>query len=1738
MGDTENTPLTFIVLVCSVVGLLNNLVSIFYKQRKQFSLPKLWKYAYLSIDFGHVFLSVGLILSISFKLSGSEPVCRAAGFLIVFGVFDCICGLLTAGIILFGIYNPGKSSQISTFHRNVFLLIVIPEKFISLLLSTLPLTPLGSNLFSKSLAITCVRILQPYEDGGELGLVNFGVLWVSLLVAFLTCVISAVKLWKGFSNRIHSSTVNVWQSQLVIDGKRFQRLLLCELILWLLVLFLFNFVTYYDSGNLDSATWIVWVSLSLATVLHSVWSQFGNAMWSICCCGSKRDVEEPQHKLKRLELINVEEAGKLRLKATWSVSRGTVRRGLMKVYGSNNVKAWAQEIVVLGMLRKAQHPSLLQCLWTSSSNPYYETMTLITGEIITSDSRIICLELTNNGSLEELLQKDVSLPETCQRMVVHDIAEGLFYLHSQNILHNNLSSSCIYLKGSLPNMVMRAAIGDFEHTQIYGSMQQTETAVCSKRQFFLPDIRSFALVALEIVTKSCERRFLSMQYEWDYDQDPNDLIKRNGHFVVMPSILPETHHSDFGLMNDPSDDSDIDHYVRRQPANGIRSPYEMIEEVRRRSRSMSPGSRPMSAQSRRSTRSKTVSPDRQRMIHRSPSAQSATTLFNGRSGTPEPDDILQQQTSARSEVTEVFHKRSTIQESAQGRTESPMEKKKGKGKKSHSRTLEGQAFEIKGKNKDIKKSNSKRLLSKPVSILKNLTGSETTVSAFKSNDKEDSSAGEISEEEMEEIEIPFDRYKLNKKMRQDSKNSIQSFQSENSLHRTVSQKSDQWSIRSDMEYRPHGLKNTVSADSRASLWSNLPLPLESIDIERDDLDHIIDCLPGMADSLDSPRNRPKLSEIMNARDRIGSRPKAYWQYDGPGPQRFELVDYYDELQGVFVKKLQPVRSLHRTSSGSQIVSLPVHRTFSGTQVLHRTNSGLQEIMEATEATDEEESYSNSKSHQLVRDKKTNKIKVQYIQEPHETKAMNQDKKSTKKKERSKSIKKHPAPPPPSENEISQNMEDKEDNEHKRSKARNALKRALSGKSRDFSFQRTNSKNEKLDVKFANVKKLSVQTHTENKENVQRIENNFEVIETNQPNVKEKEDAHFKRHYIQAPKKDSVEKRFITDKQLKTNLNRFSSFSSTDSFSSRGSIRGRHADVSLTSGELTSLSSQADADTDDFATDVDAPAKEVYMKKVIQSRLRKNVDSGFDSESSEISSHGPQSNYLSDDSAFHETKARRSNPRKQDIVVTDIKSSSSQYSKQSIPMSEKTFCLTGINSRIVETVTDAPDLEIECLPEDDVELVEGKEEFRPTSSLSRIIEVSSASPDQTKEMDFDNEIERVSSPRVDKMSGGEIFNPSCSSRPKTPSSNRPKTPGISKEMRGPNVMASSHTADAARRYRELVKKGVPLRVSEVAVNENPNGSSCQLNEEDSETQHLQPEDEKLFINLDSQGFFQTERDKKLIPGRTYGSLNRKSRIDQGKKNKLDGQQTTLGLDDIVRESPVSSNHSPVHKSPNGSHLSPNYAPNNGILDDSFTHVSENEVAMFNQPQSEDSETSSTHNGTLGNSNQVSPNHNPQNPSALMVDAELYIDRLYSKKQTPEHNQPHPPILDPDFDSPLLENGKPTQTDQQFDIQPVHDHGREEERIIINVPLKEGVSDKHVTNCQKLTSALHLVSFNDLLPATHEGFNMMKIKLKQAGQLGEVGSQLLDIVNKCWLSETPPTSFDLVMQLMDPVKETEL
>ena len=64
--------------------------------------------------------------------------------------------------------------------------------------------------------------------------------------------------------------------------------------------------------------------------------------------------------------------------------------------------------------------------------------------------RLICLELTSSGNLQDFLTHlDVPLPEPCTRTILHDLAEGLASLHKQNILHRNLTSSAVYLKGSV-----------------------------------------------------------------------------------------------------------------------------------------------------------------------------------------------------------------------------------------------------------------------------------------------------------------------------------------------------------------------------------------------------------------------------------------------------------------------------------------------------------------------------------------------------------------------------------------------------------------------------------------------------------------------------------------------------------------------------------------------------------------------------------------------------------------------------------------------------------------------------------------------------------------------------------------------------------------------------------------------------------------------------------------------------------------------------------------------------------------------------------------------------------------------------------------------------------------------------------------------------------------------------------------------------------------------------------------
>ena len=207
--DSATDPLLYTVLSFTSIGLVLNLGSILHKLARQYSIPKLWKYSYLTLDFAHVFLGIGLLLFVIFKFTGSAPVCDAAGFLVQFALFDCVCAFLISGIILLGIYNPGKSTKLSTFHRNVFLVIFIPQKIISIFISALPF--MSINYFKRNLtySVSCLKIGRPSEGDGAIAILVFTILWISVALAIISCIISAIKLYKRFNNRIHSSSPNV-----------------------------------------------------------------------------------------------------------------------------------------------------------------------------------------------------------------------------------------------------------------------------------------------------------------------------------------------------------------------------------------------------------------------------------------------------------------------------------------------------------------------------------------------------------------------------------------------------------------------------------------------------------------------------------------------------------------------------------------------------------------------------------------------------------------------------------------------------------------------------------------------------------------------------------------------------------------------------------------------------------------------------------------------------------------------------------------------------------------------------------------------------------------------------------------------------------------------------------------------------------------------------------------------------------------------------------------------------------------------------------------------------------------------------------------------------------------------------------------------------------------------------------------------------------------------------------------
>ncbi|XP_045175037.2 uncharacterized protein LOC123536166 isoform X2 [Mercenaria mercenaria] len=1824
----NNDTIGIVLFVLAIFAAILNVLSIVYKLCKDFTTPKLWKYSLLYQDTAYCCLSLGLLVFFIYSFGADTSVCDAAGFFLLFGIVQCLLSYITTGIILLSIQNPGKSSSISNFHRNIFIVIVTPEIIIGCLLSSLPY--ISDRLFNTDLPfdIACFPIRDHGQQGAAYGTLLVAICWIVVIAIAVCDVIIALKLWK-FNNRIHSAQNNVWQAQLIVQGKILVIVLLIEHVVCIVVILTTTLSIYVNVDIFsNNKTWIVMTSLAVSVIVHGVVSNICNVMWTSCCCRDNSAVKEPHRKLKKLELLNIETTGKLRMKATWTIGKHATKRGLMKVYGTNHLKTWAQEIVMLGMLRRIQHPSLIQCLWTNSSNPYYETMTLISGEIITSDSRIICLELTNGGTLHDFLQKaELPLPEQCQRMIVHDVAEGLFYLHHENILHNNLSTSCVYLKGSLQSMVLRAAVGDFEEALIYGTLQQSvDNSVKDKRHFFLPDIRSFALVALQVVSRMSEKKFQNRYVHYNAEHVPLKLnltsviSDEEDEFQAQYSYEAEDTHRMFRAIHDDdnfsSDESEENFQIGKKESGSLAnltSPRRAMSPLYTGRDVSTPDTIIDSGDSDNDTCNADVSenPTTQTNIPRSKNNITELADANERLNKSHEKSIVSSKklsTRAKSKSVDslgndsanLFRqfdsgrcvspdpmKDETLQKLRKETKSSAMINKKER-KFSFSRKKSEEEFFQNGKMEAFVKSDARqnekrkdgKWLNKPGSILKSITSNDTTVSVFKAKPTDEESHLDAIEEE-------------------DISPGQSSFPRQVKVKEAKINKPEVWDIIDEQYYTQvnkkalNKLKKTVSGESRSSLWSFISTPE---DLDEDDMDDILECLPGMTDPFEYRKPEITVSDIMAERDYAKKKDssKKKFNFTQMSKSKFELIDYYEMLKA----KQITINDIPEDKREMllNVVELKLEEK-------RKRDHTVNTVIRSDEMYDNNMSpvstcnNSNSGKVKMVSFRKTQSPSspLRHPFPAENDPRLDRARSAPLKRSRTPVIK----PPTEKTPELNPAFHDSKAVTYaKRNRARAALKRAIHNKGKQSLPRHALERGQQdLAVKYATVRKVAYGSN--------EAQNKAEAGEL-----------------ITVPVPTSESFSIMNQKMQKNHVKRFSSFSSNESASTLSSSeRQRTADTSLTSGELSSLSSQAESEhyeTDYHMTSVENEIKlHSEGRKTIQTPSSR-VDSGFDSSSisSEMSdaftnrklhlntqfqiasNKGvvdswarnykmvdssldltpnsvankclPPVGSLSEQTSTGENKNVNDNKlivnTDRECVKSDIsrgKGNNVRNRKRAIPRRQNESHTLNITPYTTVSSRPDPPHSRSMSPPSRIMSPVGRpmspsRSLSPTSSrqsLSNGYENATNITQTARPMSPDvrpkspisrpmSPLNRPMSPNVQPTNNYAVKSNSTSSisRALSPTAGLPKTinskpfspgrklsrpvspkekstvPDTSKEGLNTNdvsdsvSLAESSTSKASKRYRELVKKGVPLRTS--VIDASPTRLEGHLNELDTRPATAEsmfeepPDDQELFENLEANGFFANRaRSRSPSPNKFCSSGQSKRSANNKPNGKHAGtrrkKKRPIPLEEIVRESPDSRKGKP-HRSASKNHLA--------VTDE----------AILNQPTSEDSETCSI------KTNKSSTSSPSGSKPKMMIDAELVIDRIFSQNQH-ENNE-----LDVEVEAALGLDKDPFKAVKEMYLE----NGPCETPNLNEIPLLNGVTQKHVHECIEMVSGLHVLSLRDLLPASQTSFQVLRNKLQQVGQLGTVGNQLLDVIHKCWLQDMPPSSGDLVEQLTDPVTETEL
>ena len=1394
-------------------------------------------------------------------------------------------------------------------------------------------------------------------------------------------------------------------------------------------------------------------------------------------------------------------------------------------------------------------------------------------------------------------------------------------------------------------MVLRAAVGDFEDAQMYGTLQQSfDESLRDKRYFFLPDIRSFALVALEIVSKMCEMKFQNRYVSYDSEHVPLKLNLTNcisdeedefgaqyGYEIedthrMYDSIHPEDmyYHDrtdrcmspDFGLRNrndslenlmdknrptsplgsipnrqstktpdtvysdtESDEDNEVSKYnaPHRKQSPDIERPFSPRTTKNHAERTVSPVrvTSPIGKVSHRKSRkdmakstSRILSPNRVK----SPSRSLSPSMFDpNRCVSPDPmmDTKLQE----------------LRKETESGKKSMKKERKSSfsrKSKHEKSEKQNGHAFEAfaadSGANQTKRKDSS--WLSKPSSILKSITNNETAISVFKAKPvDEDTHLDAILEEDIE--------------------SSTNTFRQPKSARSKEKVKAEVWDIIDEQYYNQcnkkasHNLKKTVSGESRSSLWSFISTPDDLGDDE--ELNDILDCLPGMAEPTDIRRSAITVEEIMREQEKAlqkKSETKRF-SYKDLNKSKFELIDYYEMLVAkqitieqvpqekremllnVVELKLEEKRRRNGKLNDGGVLKndeLYSNTMNPGGSNLDKT-PGAVKVVSFRRKQGQSTSAQCSSSSQSIADSRQDRSKSAPLKRPRTP---------LKKPE----VKKPEVNPAFTE---SQNIA-------KRNRARSALRKALHSKTNINGLPRQvrtpTVEKEDLTVKYATVRRINTESQEVSTHLSESQQNDSQILK------------------VAVPSKEM----FSITKVKPVSVKRYPSFSSNESSSSYlYSDPSRKADTSLTSGELTSVSSQSESDH--FDADGHLSDNERQNKTNINSRRNfinrapgSRVDSGFDSGSmsSEISDplghHSKQyytpvqnskpnlnswarnyksveyipnspleisSKFLPPTHSYNEAKVADLTSRDRpssahrnafsysltadhkpfndndsgigisNQITNKIRSSMNDMSSSSSVNSEVTpppprvipvsaSNNTGLfNMNLRPMSPEMPVSQKQTIPSErpmspNVQPTQHRPILKAKARLispDRVLSPSSSNPvnenrntpesrslspsstHMTSQRPFSpgghvipnihssdqhNLRARSLSPSSKIMVHNRVVSPAQNSIASRQNVKTPPTIEIThgkSVSRSPNRTNDIETSKATKRYRELVKQGVPLRASAIDSSPNRREHEAYVNRDNetmsrpntAESTIEEPVDnEQLFDDLQSKGFFANRSrspspSKGSSPSRVKHSNNRSNKHGHNRKKK----HKQLPLDQIVREAPdqTSSGAKPFRTQSNN-------------------HLTVSEDVFLNQPTSEDSETCSIK--TTKSSGSTPSGSRPK----VVVDAELVIDRIFSQNGVDNSD------LDVEVEAALGLDKDPFKTVNEL----YNQNGSESISDLVNLPLQNGVNQNHIHECMELVSNLHVVTVRDLLPARDDSFEVLRKKLHQVGQMGTVGNQV--------------------------------